>query len=52
MISPLTYQSEEQTMQVSVDSALCDGHAECLGWAPDIFELNDEGKAVVARRTE
>jgi ferredoxin len=34
-------------MKVLVDADLCAGHAECIGWAPDIFELGDDGKAVV-----
>lgn len=34
-------------MRVHVDSERCQGHAVCAGTAPDLFELNDDGIAVV-----
>lgn len=32
---------------VSVDVNRCQGHARCLAFAPDIFELDDEGYSYV-----
>jgi ferredoxin len=34
-------------MKVFVDSAMCQGHARCWERAPYVFELNDEGHAIV-----
>jgi ferredoxin len=34
-------------MKVFVDSAVCQGHARCWERAPYVFELNDEGHAIV-----
>jgi ferredoxin len=34
-------------MKVKVDRELCTGMAYCIGVAPDVFKLDDEGKAVV-----
>ena len=34
-------------MKVTVDSELCQGHARCWQVAPDIFDLDDFGHAVV-----
>ena len=30
-----------------VDQSKCEGHAVCVGLAPDVFDLDDEGKAFV-----
>ncbi|OCC23510.1 ferredoxin [Croceicoccus estronivorus] len=30
-------------MKVKVDAAKCQGNARCWTWAPNLFELNDEG---------
>lgn len=35
-------------MKVSVDPALCQGHARCWDICPEVFDLDDEGLAVVA----
>ncbi len=34
-------------MRVAVDRVRCEGNAICAGLAPDVFELDDEGFAVV-----
>ena len=34
-------------MKVVVDSAKCMGHARCNAVAPDAFDLDDEGYAIV-----
>ena len=34
-------------MRVIVDKDRCEGHAVCLGIAPDLFDLDDEDYAVV-----
>ena len=34
-------------MKVSVDPDLCQGHARCWQICPDVFDLDDEGHAVV-----
>lgn len=34
-------------MKVRVDSELCAGFGVCLGLAPEVFELHDDGYAVV-----
>lgn len=34
-------------MKVRVDSELCAGFGVCLGLAPDVFELHDDGYAIV-----
>lgn len=31
-------------MRVVVDFDLCQGHGECEGEAPEVFELDDDGK--------
>jgi ferredoxin len=35
------------SMIVRVDFKVCQGHGQCVLFAPQIFELNDEGLAVV-----
>lgn len=30
-----------------VDQDVCQGHGICVGLAPDVFEMNDEGKSEV-----
>jgi ferredoxin len=34
-------------IQVTVDRALCIGSGDCVDTAPDVFQLDDEDKAVV-----
>ena len=34
-------------MQVAVDADRCEGHARCWGICPEVFDLDDEGHAVV-----
>ena len=34
-------------MKVHVDSGICAGFGVCLGLAPEVFELHDDGYAIV-----
>ena len=34
-------------MRVEVDRDRCEGHAVCVGIAPELFELDDEDYAIV-----
>jgi ferredoxin len=34
-------------MRVAVDADRCEGHARCWSICPEVFELDDEGHAVV-----
>lgn len=34
-------------MRVSVDVDACEGHARCWGICPEVFDLDDEGHAIV-----
>lgn len=34
-------------MQVLVDGDRCEGHARCAGLCPEVFDLDDDGFAVV-----
>lgn len=34
-------------MRVSVDADRCEGHARCWGICPEVFDLDEEGHAVV-----
>ena len=34
-------------MKVQVDAGICAGFGVCLGLCPDVFELHDDGYAVV-----
>lgn len=34
-------------MRVTVDADRCEGHARCWSICPEIFDLDDEGHAVV-----
>jgi ferredoxin len=36
-------------MHVTVDADRCEGHARCWGICPEVFELDDEGHAVVVQ---
>lgn len=38
-----TGEAGRTTMKVSVDNALCQGHARCWHLAPEFFTLDDEG---------
>ena len=37
----------EGVMRVKIDELLCEGHALCMGIAPDIFEVGDDDLARV-----
>ena len=39
--------SPANRIQVTVDRALCIGSGDCVDTAPDVFQLDDEDKAVV-----
>jgi ferredoxin len=39
--------SPENRIDISVDRALCIGSGDCVDTAPDVFQLDDEDKAVV-----
>ena len=34
-------------MRVTVDPDRCEGHARCWGICPEVFDLDDEGHALV-----
>ena len=34
-------------MRVSIDADRCEGHARCWAVCPEVFDLDDEGHAVV-----
>lgn len=34
-------------MRVAVDAERCEGHARCWSICPEVFQLDDEGHAVV-----
>lgn len=34
-------------MKVHVDASVCAGFGVCLGLSPDVFELHDDGYAIV-----
>ena len=39
--------SAQNRIAVNVDRALCIGSGDCVDTAPDVFQLDDEDKAVV-----
>ena len=39
--------SAENRIVITVDRALCIGSGDCVDTAPDVFQLDDEDKAVV-----
>jgi ferredoxin len=39
--------SPENRIRVEVDRDVCIGSADCVDTAPEVFQLDDEGKAVV-----
>jgi ferredoxin len=39
--------STRNRIRIEVDRDLCIGSGDCVEAAPDVFELDDEGKAVV-----
>jgi ferredoxin len=39
--------SPENRIDITVDRALCIGSGDCVDSAPDVFQLDDEDKAVV-----
>jgi sterol 14-demethylase len=34
-------------MRVRIDWDLCQGHANCMGDAPEVFQVDDDGKLTV-----
>lgn len=34
-------------MRVSVDPAVCTGHAQCHAYGPEVYDLDDEGYCVI-----
>jgi len=38
-------------MRVKVDFDLCQGHGECEGEVPEVFELDDDGKLTLLQGT-
>jgi ferredoxin len=36
-------------LAVQVDRVACEGHALCLVYAPDVFEMDDDERAYVTR---
>lgn len=34
-------------MQVSIDTALCQGHGRCSMLVPDVFDVDDDGMGLV-----
>lgn len=43
----VTELSQANRIRVEVDRDLCIGSGDCVATEPDVFELDDEGKAVV-----
>jgi ferredoxin len=39
--------SQQNRIEVTVDRGLCIGSGDCVDTAPDVFQLDDEDKAVV-----
>jgi ferredoxin len=39
--------SPENRVEITVDRGLCIGSGDCVDTAPDVFQLDDEDKAVV-----
>jgi ferredoxin len=39
--------SPENRIEITVDRGLCIGSGDCVDTAPDVFQLDDEEKAVV-----
>lgn len=39
--------SQANRIRVEVDRDLCIGSGDCVATQPDVFELDDEGKAIV-----
>jgi ferredoxin len=43
----VTELSQVNRIEVTVDRSLCIGSGDCVDTAPDVFQLDDEDKAVV-----
>ena len=39
--------SQENRIEITVDRGLCIGSGDCVDTAPDVFQLDEEDKAVV-----
>jgi ferredoxin len=35
---------------ISVDASRCQGHARCIAFAPEVFDVDDEGYSFVAEQ--
>lgn len=46
-MTPVTEVSGTNRIRIDVDRELCIGSGDCVDSAPDVFQLDDEGKAVV-----
>lgn len=45
----MTATNGEAAVRVEVDRSTCEGHALCLVYAPEVFDMDDEERAVVMR---
>jgi ferredoxin len=43
----MTQLSPVNRIEITVDRALCIGSGDCVDTAPDVFQLDDEDKAIV-----
>jgi ferredoxin len=43
----MTMTSGEAAVRVEVDRVTCEGHALCLVYAPEVFDMDDEERAVI-----
>ena len=46
-VEPMEGLSPKNRIRVEVDRDLCIGSGDCVSTAPEVFELDDDGKAVV-----
>jgi ferredoxin len=37
------------SMRISIDAARCTGHGRCWDTAPELFDVDDDGRGVVIR---
>ncbi len=47
MTAPATSRSNVAAMRVEVNTELCQGHNRCYALAPELFDVDDYGTAVV-----
>lgn len=36
-------------MRIEIDATLCQGHGRCYILAPEVFDMDDEGKGIVTQ---